>query len=53
MKILTLTYKVDENSFVAILIIELSPAFWGWIFQFGNKAKIILLENVKEGLLNI
>lgn len=44
----TVTYKVDENNFIAILTIELSPPFWGWIFQFGNKAKIISPENVRD-----
>ncbi|MDW5299560.1 MAG: WYL domain-containing protein [Sedimentibacter sp.] len=44
----TITHKIDENNFAAILTVELSPPFWGWIFQFGNKAKIISPENVRE-----
>ena len=44
----TITYKVDDNSFIAILTVELSPPFWGWIFQFGNKAKIVSPESVRE-----
>ena len=44
----TVTYKIDDNSFMAILKVELSPPFWGWIFQFGNKVKIVSPENVKE-----
>lgn len=44
----TVTYKVDENNFMAILTVELSPPFWGWIFQFGNKVKIISPEKVRE-----
>ncbi|MGD9678316.1 MAG: helix-turn-helix transcriptional regulator [Vulcanibacillus sp.] len=44
----TIIHKIDENSFAAILTVELSPPFWGWIFQFGNKVKIISPENVKE-----
>lgn len=44
----TVTYKIDENSFMAILTVEVSPPFWGWIFQFGNKAKIISPENVRD-----
>ncbi|MEL7647306.1 MAG: WYL domain-containing protein [Sedimentibacter sp.] len=44
----TVTYKIDENSFMAILTVEVSPPFWGWIFQFGNKAKIISPEKVRE-----
>ena len=44
----TVTYKADENSFIAILKVEVSPPFLGWIFQFGNKVKIVSPENVKE-----
>lgn len=48
----TITYKVDENNFMAILTVELSPPFWGWIFQFGNKAKIISPEKVRVEFVN-
>lgn len=34
-------YKHDENTFVANLEIELSPPFLGWLFQFGDKVKIL------------
>ncbi len=44
----TVTYKADENSFIAILKVEVSPPFLGWIFQFGNKVKIVSPENVTE-----
>jgi predicted DNA-binding transcriptional regulator YafY len=44
----TVTYKTDDNSFMAILKVELSPPFRGWIFQFGNKVKIVSPEYVKE-----
>ena len=44
----TVTYKSDENSFIAILKVEVSPPFLGWIFQFGNKVKIVSPENVTE-----
>lgn len=44
----TVMHKVDENSFIAILKVEISPPFWGWIFQFGNKIKIVSPESVKE-----
>ena len=47
----TVTYKVDDNSFMAILTVELSPTFWGWIFQFGNKVKIVSPENVKKDFI--
>jgi len=44
----TVTYKADENSFIAILKVEVSPPFLGWIFKFGNKVKIVSPENVTE-----
>jgi predicted DNA-binding transcriptional regulator YafY len=44
----TVTYKVNDNNFMAILTVELSPPFWGWIFQFGNKVRIVSPENVKD-----
>lgn len=47
----TITYKVDGNSFIAILTVELSPPLWGWIFQFGNKVKIVSPEKVKAEFL--
>lgn len=43
-----ITYPVDENNFIAILKVEVSPTFWGWIFQFGNKVKIISPEKVRK-----
>jgi len=44
----TVTYKIDDNSFMAILTVEISPPFWGWIFQFGNKARIVSPGKVRE-----
>jgi len=43
-----ITHKVDEDSFIAIFKVEISPPFWGWLFQFGNKAKIVEPEDVRE-----
>jgi predicted DNA-binding transcriptional regulator YafY len=47
----TLIYKIDDNNFMAILKVELSPPFLGWIFQFGDKVKIISPENVVEDFI--
>ena len=44
----SVTYKIDDNSFMAILTVKLSPPFWGWIFQFGNRVKIVSPENVRD-----
>ena len=32
---------VGEDRFTARLDVQISPTFWGWLFQFGNEAKII------------
>ncbi|MGI5872982.1 MAG: WYL domain-containing protein, partial [Bacillota bacterium] len=47
----TVTYRIDDNNFMAVLKVELSPPFWGWIFQFGDKVKIISPENVVEDFI--
>ena len=33
---------------MAVLKVELSPPFWRWIFQFGDKVKIVSPENVVD-----
>lgn len=47
----TIIQKADENNFVAYLTVEISPPFFGWIFQFGNKVKIVSQENVRSKLV--
>ena len=44
----TKIHKADENNFVAYLTVEISPPFFGWIFQFGGKVRIVSPENVKS-----
>lgn len=31
----------SENTFYINADVQISPPFWGWLFQFGNKAKIL------------
>ncbi len=33
--------KLDDNRFTVRLEVQISPTFWGWLFQFGTQAKII------------
>lgn len=33
--------KNSENTFVLRCEVQISPTFWGWLFQFGTKAKVI------------
>ncbi len=37
-----------EDRVQATVPVQLSPAFWGWIFQFGKGMKILSPESVKE-----
>lgn len=38
--------KADKNSFVMKSNVEISPTFFSWVFQFGDKVKIITPEHV-------
>jgi hypothetical protein len=38
----------DDTSFVICERIAVSPTFFGWVMQFGTKAKIIGPPNVVE-----
>ena len=40
--------RKNENSFTLTVDVQIAPTFWGWFFQFGNKAKIVSPENVIE-----
>ena len=31
----------SENTFYVNVDVQIAPTFWGWLFQFGNKAKIL------------
>ena len=45
--------KEDENYFSVTTDIQLSPPFFAWCFQFGNKIKILSPENAIEGYMNL
>ena len=44
--------KADEHSFYTCNRISVSPSFFGWLFQFGDKVSIIGPESVREAYLN-
>lgn len=55
----TQMYRVDENSCGAKVTVQVSPTFWGWVFQFRGELEIVepqelidtykaLLENAVE-----
>lgn len=42
------TRPYDENSFIAITTVSVSPTFYSWIFTFGGRIKIIEPLEIKE-----
>ena len=32
--------RVDENSCAAKVTVQVSPTFWGWVFQFRGELQI-------------
>lgn len=38
----------SDESYVATMKVQLGPTFWGWLFQFGNKMKVISPNTVIE-----
>lgn len=41
-------HEVTDKTFKVFLDVQVSPTFWGWMFQFGNKAKIISPQRVVD-----
>ena len=37
----TICHKNSENTFYINREVQIAPTFWGWLFQFGSKAKIL------------
>lgn len=42
--------KADENSFIINIDVLISPIFLGWVFEFGDKVKILYPESLIERL---
>lgn len=40
--------RLTENSCVATVKVQVSPTFWGWIFQFGGQMRITSPESMIE-----
>lgn len=40
--------RVNESLLVTTIKVQISPTFWGWVFQFGNKMKILSPDSVIE-----
>lgn len=41
-------HRSSEDRFTVKLDIQVSPTFWGWLFQFGNDVKILAPEWVQN-----
>ena len=37
---------IGDGKFTVRLDVQISPTFWGWLFQFGSEAKVIAPEQV-------
>ena len=35
----------EDNTVTAAVTVQISPTFWGWLFQFGGKMKIVSPES--------
>ncbi len=38
--------RINENSCVASVKVQISPTFWGWLFQFGKQMTVLSPEGV-------
>ncbi len=39
---------VADGRFKITVDVQISPPFWGWLFQFGSKARIVAPDDVRE-----
>ena len=40
--------RINENNCVASVKVQISPTFWGWLFQFGRQMIVISPAEVAE-----
>ena len=38
--------RINENNCVASVKVQISPTFWGWLFQFGKQMTVLSPEGV-------
>ena len=43
----------DDNTCVATVTVQISPTFWGWVFQFEGKLRIISPEYLADDLRKV
>ncbi|MDD4493887.1 MAG: WYL domain-containing transcriptional regulator [Eubacteriales bacterium] len=42
--------KIDDEHFMVRATLSISPTFFSWLFQFGDKAKLVAPQDVKDEL---
>ena len=42
---------LDERNYALFAPVRVSPPFFGWVFQFGGKVKILAPDDVREQML--
>ena len=47
------TRVISEDAFVARVEVALSPTFYGWVFQFSGKIKILTPDKAREEYVNM
>lgn len=49
--------RIDDNTCEATVMVQISPTFWGWLFQFGKQMRIVspdeLIEEYKNRAENL
>ena len=43
--------ELDGTAFVVSAPVRVSPPFFGWVFQFGGRVKILAPDDVREQML--
>ena len=49
----TKVIRSSDNTLVVTVKVQISPTFWGWLFQFGKQMKIISPDTVIEVYKNM
>ena len=47
------TIKADDEHFIAVLSVNASPQFFGWLLSFGNRMKVISPQRVVDEVKNL
>ena len=45
--------RAQEHKCVATVKVQISPTFWGWLFQFGKQMRILSPTNLIEEYRNM